>query len=1158
MQKPLIESFKTRIQRQQHHHHHLLLHPQDQPRQHHQQPYQKHKSSRQRGHGRAGYDYDLQASHDHGGDEGHAAEGVGGRTKRRPKVPNYKPKALTWPFIAVVIALLCLAIALLVYADKAMPNSDSDAVIIGANPTVTPGQVQARNYHVLLGRADLNTSSISLSIPDRTHPADVNTKPKDDTSETTPSPILTTFPVPTTTSAGSTMTPGDEDDAISSTGTDDLDIGKIDPEGPRTTTDISENVVIPVSTSLSYYTNHTTIKPTITFVTSTSISISVTKITQETVIVITVSPSGSTALPPPPLSTPTRSIFPTFFPNGTWTPSSWPSSPPPASTPSSASDNDQGTGVGATRTPTVGYGSLSTITKTTIMESTLTQSTVVTIPQSLAGTVVPEVGTVTIIYYTTLPPDDDDKPGPGKSDKTQPLPNKPEGDPKTKDSPKEHTRIVVDPETVIPIVVTQDPDSDPDRVIKVVPTNVVGVETGVITPPISVGVTEVGGTVVTNIVVITPSPQQQRPGAGITNDVVSTVGGTPVTIVNQPDAVIIVTTGADGTVRTVVETPAPETIVSLEGGTLTTVAVDQPAVHQTLVTTDANGNTIAAVFTANPTNGDGATVGQPVTYTVVRTGANGELTTDVLVTTMTPPTMATGFNGQPITYSITTIIDGTLMTQTFITTPTGTEPITLTFISTSGASFSTFTRTFSPTTFETTISGVLTTITSTPSPRLTTSFSTRSRKTRSLISTESSSSSQPPSSTHNPEDNDDDDDNNNGRTRIIAGTKVYSWTEADIFLGTFLPALFGVALVIPLRIIDLNAKLYQPFQSLASLGGATGAETLNMQYSGVASFLYTPIVTLLEGHPIPFLTTMVVSLASFLVPLATEAIGLKLHGFCYLNTASSQCGPQLGVSASPAYALMALIVVLILLLLLVLFFIRDWRTGVWANPWNIAGIASLVASNPSVQIRGNFGRGGAGSNDSSEEATMRAMVAQRRYGLGYYRTPAGEEEYGIILTDESGQGLHGEQQQAQDHLQAEGHEDVDFFEGEEGTGKKGGWVGMLRRGPDPAARRRKTLHPFMTLRAPWRIALILLQLAVLIFIIYYHAYYYHAYFAGKAHDRGRLWGALNSNAFGVRFISAAIGVIIAVCWQSFFISKCCSSCCIPSSLLQKTASGRSS
>jgi hypothetical protein len=315
-----------------------------------------------------------------------------------------------------------------------------------------------------------------------------------------------------------------------------------------------------------------------------------------------------------------------------------------------------------------------------------------------------------------------------------------------------------------------------------------------------------------------------------------------------------------------------------------------------------------------------------------------------------------------------------------------------------------------------------------------------------------------------------------------------------------------VALVIPLRIIDLNAKLYQPFQALAkqqlkangggSSSAPTGADTLLLQYTGLMA-LVTPAVTLLQGHPVPFLTTLMVGCASFMVPLATEAIGLKLHGECYLNTASSKCGPALGVSPVPAHALVGLLAAVVVLLGVVMFLVSRWVTGVWANPWSVAGIASL-ARNEQVRIR------------QDGETGMRRAVADKQYGLGYFRNDGGREEYGIVLTDEAGGGLHREDGAA-------GDTESELLD-EPGLMAK--WGGGSQR------------LPFMTLRYPWRIAFVLFQLAVFIFVVYYHAYY-----RGGIRDNGRLWLFLNSNNFGVRFVSAVIGVIIAFCWQAFFLSK---------------------
>jgi len=584
---------------------------------------------------------------------------------------------------------------------------------------------------------------------------------------------------------------------------------------------------------------------------------------------------------------------------------------------------------------------------------------------------------------------------------------------------KQPETIVDNPETMTIV------HSEPPVVIV---TPIIKVETQVLDQKVETGVTLIEGVATTNIVVITPTPA------------------------------------------------VPVGRVTTEGGVVTTVqdlvaplAVGQPVTYT--VVTDVGGQPTTQVIVATPT---GAPF-QPITYTTTRLVGG----TPTVVTLAPPPTtFVTTIDGTPVTRvttppvtSFTTTVGGTLTTEIVVTTPTGTEPITLTFVSTSGGTLSTFTRTQSPTTIVATISGKLTTFTSTPRPS--TSLSTKSGSTRTLNATPTSVSTLP---------------------TVVASTKVFGWGPKDLFVGTFLPPLFGIGLVILIRVIDLNAKLYQPFQSLAKDGGASGAESLAMQYAGIMAFI-TPVTTMLQGHPVPFITTIMVGCASFIVPLATEAIGLKLHGTCYSNTASKKCGPSLGISPTPANALIGLIAVIVILLLLVLFFSARWPTGVNANPWSIAGIASL-AGNPQTRIQ----QGG--------PAAIKRAVSEKQYAMGYYQNSFGQEEYGIVLADESGRGL-----------QDSGDSGEAFNGSEAFDGATSGRVGSTK------------LLPFMPLRFPWRIAFILFQLGVFIFIIYYYIYYNN-----KVNDGGKLWAFMTSNAFGVRFIFAVIGVIIAFGWQSFFLS----------------------
>lgn len=845
--------------------------------------------------------------------------------------------------------------------------------------------------------------------------------------------------------------------------------------------------MVPVSTSVSKFTSNITVP--VSTVTYTSVFTSV-----ETITTTSESTSPMTFV-----STMTDTSQTTYY-------SSFTSNGTEASAPAST----------GTLTHTSVFTLTSSVTSAVLGTSTRTTVGTVTGTSTITGVVIPSVGEVTITYYRTI--------------------DQPDQMPVTKPAdPVKVTGVEVIDGTTVNIVQSQGP-----VVVVVAASN--EVKTEVVAGRVSTGVTWVEDSVVTNVVVITPTPE-------VPAQVVTTVGGTLVTVVDNPNPVTVVRL-VDGVQRTIVETPPPQTIVAVEGGVATTVMAGQ-ALTETLVN-NVGGTPVTRVIVTTPTGPPF----QPVSYTVVR-DAGGSLVTEVMVTTPTaagepltltavdivggtpvtqlvvttpngvvvrpvsytittqvggtptvitmtpaPTTTVETIDGTPITRTITppvtsftTTMGGTLITTVIVTTPTGTEPVTLSFASTVSGSLRTFTTTFPPTTRLTTLSGKLRTLTSTPPPS--TFVSTRPRTTRTFTSTSMPTS--PSTATERPE-----------RPTVVSSTRTYRWTEADIFVGTFLPPLLGVTLAILVRVIDHNAKLYQPFQTLASVstsspsstsGGGTGEETLLLPHTGLPG-LVAPFVALAHhgrNALVPALSTAAVGCASLAAPLAAEAVGLKLHGECWANTASPGCGPALGVSPAPARALAALLAAVAILLVAVGVLLGMRATGLWANPWSIAGMASLVR-NKEVRMT------------QSGEAAMKRVVKHKRYGLGYFTGERGREEYGIVLLDEEAGSLRR-------HAQGRG---------------AGGSESDLDEDPAAVAKwdTQSRPLPFVTLRYPWRIAFALFQLGVLIFIAYYHAYY-----RGEIRDNGKLWLFLNSNTVGVRFVSAIIGVIIALCWQSFFLSK---------------------
>ncbi|KAJ0357103.1 hypothetical protein COL154_010476 [Colletotrichum chrysophilum] len=324
-----------------------------------------------------------------------------------------------------------------------------------------------------------------------------------------------------------------------------------------------------------------------------------------------------------------------------------------------------------------------------------------------------------------------------------------------------------------------------------------GVYTVAFTPPLQTIVTHEGGQATQMVITVTPSPEVAFVAVPTTKD------GTP-TVVVVPSTLNPAGAGAFKEMATTINGKA--------------TVVDVPVTQEPVllaVQTIIDGTPTVLWINSVPTAGF-----SPISLTLVSEigGITGVFTTiDPLETTKTTiDGKETTIIRTPGPRTFTSVSGGTLTTMTIITTPTGTLPLSFTVITTIGGTLSTIISTPTPTSFTTSLSGTLRTITSTPSP--TTRLSTIKPSTTLITSTTK------PTATDSPD-------------RVITEIEKFGFTNGDYFVGKFLPIILAVMIAVPLRIIDLNAKLYQPFHALAQKGGSLGKSSMTLQFDGWKGFL---------------------------------------------------------------------------------------------------------------------------------------------------------------------------------------------------------------------------------------------------------------------------------------------------------------------------------
>jgi hypothetical protein len=219
----------------------------------------------------------------------------------------------------------------------------------------------------------------------------------------------------------------------------------------------------------------------------------------------------------------------------------------------------------------------------------------------------------------------------------------------------------------------------------------------------------------------------------------------------------------------------------------------------------------------------------------------------------------------------------------------------------------------------------------------------------------------------------------------ISGT----FTKLDYFLSLYLPTLLAVLLQTVWAVVFAVTKMMEPFYQLASPDGALAKDSVLVEYLSSAMSIST-LRTILSGHWVMLLASIIYFSAGLLAPLASESMGVQPTATCHTAISADQpCAPTWIVFLPAARALEALLAFLFIAVFLLLIVSSRRMSGVYENPTSIRSMVNLLGE-PAVQ------RDFQDIEPNATKSDVKKALANNRYRFGYFEASPGSHRFGLI------------------------------------------------------------------------------------------------------------------------------------------------------------------
>jgi len=224
----------------------------------------------------------------------------------------------------------------------------------------------------------------------------------------------------------------------------------------------------------------------------------------------------------------------------------------------------------------------------------------------------------------------------------------------------------------------------------------------------------------------------------------------------------------------------------------------------------------------------------------------------------------------------------------------------------------------------------------------------------------------------------------------VADTRVEAISPHEYLIGAFIPTVLAVVFTIPWDILASAVKEIEPFYQMQRANGASAACSLTSDYKASISVVAT-MNAMSRGHCVVWGSGLLSLITLSLSPLASETVFIGFDGHCTATSGRRACSPHLSVYPLAARVIQGILTFITIITLALAIDMWHKRSGIYADPWSIAGLATLFQNRRLIEMFRQI------DPSITKPKALKAALKSHRYQIAPYKEVDGESGYGIMI-----------------------------------------------------------------------------------------------------------------------------------------------------------------